>query len=368
MCLSDDGTRLVIANRTKTVSSYANAGGVYIYLRTNNTWSLEATINNPEPVANGYFGRSMVCDSTCSRIAIAAYGNQISTVATGVVYVFTRSGTTWSQEAKLVASDGAAGDMFGHSISAANSFARLAIGAPGKNTKTGAVYTFIRSGTTWSQEAKFVASDGLTNDWFGFWVSFAKTAGDKLAVSAAYKPSGAVASAGAVYVFSRTNSVYTQESKLVPSDVVANDSIGIIEMRPDAQSLLVTRKKLAKVELYKRSGTSYVLNYTFTSTQGVVDSFGKEFWSSDDGSKVLIVNDSCTVNGLPNAGAMHLYELQSNNTWSESVITAVVPEEAATFGRFGAISPDMLNIAISSLGANATLATSFGSVHTLVTA
>ena len=66
------------------------------------------------------------------------------------------------QQAKLTASDGGSADFFG--FSAAISGATAVVGAYGNNTNTGAAYVFTRSGTTWTQQAELTASDGVSGD------------------------------------------------------------------------------------------------------------------------------------------------------------------------------------------------------------
>jgi hypothetical protein len=97
--------------------------------------------------------------------ATAVVGADTKNSGTGAAYVFTRSGSTWSQQAKLTASDAAAGDNFGFSV--AISMDTVVVGADAKSSNTGAAYVFTRSGTTWSQQAKLTASDAAAGDNFG---------------------------------------------------------------------------------------------------------------------------------------------------------------------------------------------------------
>ena len=86
--------------------------------------------------------------------------------------MFTRSGTTWTQQAKLIASDGANMDQFGCWVSLSGDTAL--IGAPfddDKGVSSGSAYVFTRSGTTWTQQAKLLPSDNTAGDWFG-WIVF----------------------------------------------------------------------------------------------------------------------------------------------------------------------------------------------------
>lgn len=97
-----------------------------------------------------------------SRVIIGAPGDNLDN---GAAYVFLRSGTSWSQEAKLVAAFPSADDGFATSVSISGT--RATIGAPGDDqtaSKSGAVYVFLRSGTSWSQEAKLKAADAAADD------------------------------------------------------------------------------------------------------------------------------------------------------------------------------------------------------------
>jgi hypothetical protein len=118
----------------------------------------------------------------------------------GAAYVFTRSGTVWSQQQKLTASDGSNSDLFGYSVSV--SVDTVAIGAwqktVGANNAQGAAYVFTRSGTVWSQQQKLTASDGAASDQFGVSVS---VNGNTVVISANTKAVGANSAQGAAYVF-----------------------------------------------------------------------------------------------------------------------------------------------------------------------
>ncbi|EPY00121.1 FG-GAP repeat protein, partial [Magnetospirillum fulvum] len=85
------------------------------------------------------------------------------TTDAGALYVFTRSGGTWTQASKLTASDKAAGDNFGSSVSLSSDGNTAVVGAsgadPGGISNAGAAYVFTRSGGTWTQQAKLTASD-----------------------------------------------------------------------------------------------------------------------------------------------------------------------------------------------------------------
>ena len=86
----------------------------------------------------------------------------------GSAYVFTRSGTTWSQQAKLTANDPAFFDEFGFSVAiSGNSIVVSAYGDDDGGNSVGSAYVFTRSGTSWTQQARLTANDAAEDDNFG---------------------------------------------------------------------------------------------------------------------------------------------------------------------------------------------------------
>ena len=166
----------------------------------------------------------------------------------GATYVFTRSGSTWSQQAYLKASNTGASDLFGITVAIAGN--TVVVGAYGEESNAtgvdggqsdnsadfaGAAYVFTRSGSTWSQQAYLKASNTEANDQFGFSVAIAN---DTVMVSAITEDSNAIgvngdqsnnsaSSAGAVYVFIRNGSIWSQQAYLKASNTEAGDQLGV---------------------------------------------------------------------------------------------------------------------------------------------
>jgi len=132
--------------------------------------------------------------------------------------VFTRSGSTWTQQAELNASNGAIYDRFGFSVSVYGDTA--VIGTLWNNDHKGSAYVFTRSGSTWTQQAELNASDGASNDFFGISVS---VYGDIAVIGANDDDVGN----GSAYVFTRSGSTWTQQAKLNASDGAASDDFGV---------------------------------------------------------------------------------------------------------------------------------------------
>lgn len=208
------GASVAISGSTVVVGAtyHSQAGAAYVFVRSGTTWTQQAELSASDGVANDNFGLSVgISGST------AVVGARFNNSTTGAAYVFGRSGSVWSQLAKLTASDGAANDYFG--ISVAISGTTLVVGAYGKTSFTGAAYTFTGSGASWSQRAKLMASDGAANDDFGISVAISGS------VAVVGSP-GKAASTGAAYVFVRSGTAWSQLAKLTASDGAPNDQFG----------------------------------------------------------------------------------------------------------------------------------------------
>ena len=167
------------------------------------------------------FGRSVVVDG--DTVVVGAYREDTTASDAGAAYIFTRSGTTWSQQQKIQASDAQASDNFG--ISAAISGDIVVVGSYVEDTTAtdaGAAYIFTRSGTTWSQQQKIQASDAQATDYFGISLAIS---GDTVVVGAHGEDTGA-SGAGAAYIFTRSGTTWSQQAKIQASDAQADDSFG----------------------------------------------------------------------------------------------------------------------------------------------
>ena len=114
------------------------------------TWTQQQELTAADGLTNDAFGTSVAVDGT-----IAVIGSPMHKVsgrfAQGSAYVFVQSGTTWTQQAELISSDGAANDNFGNGVAVSGGTA--VVGAPGHSSSKGAAYVFVKSGTAWSQQA-----------------------------------------------------------------------------------------------------------------------------------------------------------------------------------------------------------------------
>ncbi|MGQ9926872.1 MAG: FG-GAP repeat protein, partial [Chloroflexaceae bacterium] len=187
------------------------------------------------PGAEDLFGRSVaiagntiVVGAPYEDSSAASNPNDNGANNSGAAYVFTRSGTGWTQRAYLKASSIGAGDQFGYAVALSGN--TLLVGAPGEGG-SGAVYVFTGGDATWTQQAYLKAANAGIGDYFG---AFVAIDGDMLAVGAPGEASGNPAdpndnsapNAGAAYVFMRSGATWTQRGYLKAANVQAEDLFG----------------------------------------------------------------------------------------------------------------------------------------------
>ena len=181
----------------------------------------EFKLTASDGAANDQFGYSVSISGDYAVVGV--WYDDDNGVASGSAYVFKRSGTSWQQEAKLLPSDGAAGDNFGISVTISGDYVVVGAVLDGDNgNQSGSAYVFKRSGTSWTQEAKLLPSDGAANDRFGHSVSIS---GDYAVVGAFLDDDNGDGS-GSAYLFKRSGTSWAQEAKLLPSDGAAVDFFG----------------------------------------------------------------------------------------------------------------------------------------------
>ena len=178
-------------------------GAAYVFTRKGSSWSQQARLTAQHAVGLDEFGFSVgIFNST---VVVGVPGESSHATGQGAAYVFARSGTSWSQQAELTAADGSAGGDFGFSVAVHR--ATVVVGAPDKNSFTGAAYVFVRSGNAWSPQAVLTASDAAPLDDFG----------SSVAVYGSTAVAGAPAKGsdrGAAYIFARSGTAWSQQARL----------------------------------------------------------------------------------------------------------------------------------------------------------
>jgi hypothetical protein len=299
-------------------------GAAYVFVRSGTIWNQQAELTLNDAAADDFFGNSVSISG--DTLVVCAPGKD---VYIGAAYVFMRSGTIWSQQAELTASDAAADDFFGNSVSISGDTA--VVGDSAKDSNKGAAYVFMRSGTNWSQQAELTASDAAANDWFGNSVSIS---GDTLVVGAQKKDSRK----GAAYVFARSGTIWSQQAELTASDAAANDFFGYsVSVNGDTLVVGAQNKDSSKGAAYvfARSGTIWSQQAELTLSDAAVnDFFGG---SASISGNTLVVS---TYGKDSNKGAAYVFA-RSGTIWSQQVeLTASDAAAKDWFGNSVSISGD----------------------------
>ena len=271
VALADGGNTLVVGaigedsadSGNEGNNSAQNSGAVYVFTRTGSDWGQQAYVKASNPDAGDLFGRSLALSLDGDTLAVGADGEASnatgidgdqadnSAPGSGAVYVFTRTGSDWGQQAYVKASNPDADDLFGHRLALSSDGDILAVGAVGEDSgaagidgnqgdnsasNSGAVYVFTRDSGTWSQQAYIKASNPGAGDLFGYSLGL-DAAGDTLAVGAREESSGATGiegdqlddsapGSGAVYLFARNLDTWSQQAYLKAANSGADDRFG----------------------------------------------------------------------------------------------------------------------------------------------
>jgi hypothetical protein len=196
---------------------FYGSGAAYVFVRSGSQWTQQAKLEPGD--ATDVFGRSVAIDG--DTVLVGAHGDGDEGIDAGAAYVFTRLNGGWFQQAKLTASDAQIEGAFGLSVALSGDTA--VIGAVVHDQHRGAAYVFVRSGNEWPEEAKLVADDRAIADQFGWSVDIS---GDTVLVGSIGDDDAGPAS-GSAYFFGRSEGTWTQSAKVIASDGVTGDRLGM---------------------------------------------------------------------------------------------------------------------------------------------
>lgn len=395
VALSGDGNTLAVGARsedsagtgtssTGTDDSATDSGAVYVFTRSAGVWTQQAYLKASNTDAGDNFGFAIALSTDGNTLAVGAssedsaetgvgnVGADNSAAASGAVYVFTRNAGVWTQQAYIKASNTGAGDSFGWTVALSADGDTLAVGAAGEDSaetgvggtgadnaapNSGAVYVFTRSSGTWSQQAYLKASNTGAGDSFGSSVALSAD-GSTLAVGAPLEDSAETgtsgtgadegsAESGAVYVFTRTAGVWTQQAYLKAFNTGAGDRFGgSVALSADGNTLAVAAGNEDSAETGTNgtgtsntatdSGAAYVFTrsagswsqqaYIKASNTGAGDSFSRVAISGDgntlavsamwEDSNETGVTGTGANNSASSAGAVYVY-VRDAGTWTQ---------------------------------------------------
>ncbi|MCA9719853.1 MAG: hypothetical protein KC468_34620, partial [Myxococcales bacterium] len=198
----------------------SSSGAAYVFTNNGNQWSQQAKLVAGDPAAGDRFGWSVDIEGDVA--VVGAYLDDDMGDGSGSAYVFTRAGDVWSEASKLIADDGVTGDNLGRAVSLSQGLA--AVGAPfhdEKGNESGAAYVYSEQ-LDWAQEAKLVAGDGFAGDNFGYALAI-----DNLTIAVGARGDDDLGSgSGSAYLFQRVADEWIEADKVTPNEVLAGDQFG----------------------------------------------------------------------------------------------------------------------------------------------
>jgi len=318
----DFGWSVSLSGDTVLIGAYldddngADSGSAYVYTRTAGTWTQQAKLLAGDGAEGDYFGYSVVLAGDTALIG--AWGDDDNGGNSGSAYVFIRTGTTWTQQAKLLASDGAVEDHFGCSVSLAGNTALIGAEQDDDNGElSGSVYVFTRTGTTWVQQQKLLPLDGQEGGFFGYSISLDKNTA--LIGATGYDYNGAMDS-GCVYVFTRTSTIWTQQAKLLSSDISEADNFGVSVSLNGNTALIGAETNDNGVNsgsayVFIRTGTTWTQQRKLLASDSAADKFF--------GYSVSLSGDIALI-GAPRdsdhgyyVGAAYVFTRTGSTTWTQ---------------------------------------------------
>ncbi|WP_102392048.1 hypothetical protein [Enterovibrio norvegicus] len=347
--LSDDGNTLAVGagwedsnstgiNQDGSNDGAIDSGAAYVFRFSSGSWGEQAYIKASNTGGSDLFGASVSLSGDGNTLAVGAYaedsdatgingdGSNDNRSNTGAVYVYRFSGSSWSQQAYIKASNAGAEDYFGSPVTLSKNGSTLAVGADGEDSNAtgingdgsndgasgaGAAYVYRFASGSWSEQAYIKASNTGGSDKFGYPVSLSDD-GNTLAVGARGEDSNTTgingdgsndgaSNAGAAYLYRFVNASWSEQAYIKASNTGSDDTFGhSLSVSGDGNTLAVGAR-----------------------------------WEDSDatGVKGDDSNDSAS-----NAGAVYVYRFADAN-WSEQVyIKASNTGSDDYFGRAAAVS------------------------------
>ena len=215
--ISSDGSKTIVGEPYENAE---NRGAAYIF---DSSAQQEAKLSPSVTYIDGNFGYSVNIDSDGNTAVIGSIGSDNR----GAAYVFTRSGTNWTQEAKLVSSDIAIGDNFGHDVSISNDGDTVMVSTPLKSSR-GAVYVFTRTGTSWTQRDKILSNDLSIGDKFGNSIAISPNSLKAIIGASGETPSN-IFSGGSVYSYTLPVNYSSNLNRITHTEDPGFEDIGTFE-------------------------------------------------------------------------------------------------------------------------------------------
>ncbi|MBN2011711.1 T9SS type A sorting domain-containing protein [candidate division KSB1 bacterium] len=197
------------------------SGSAYIFERINTDWTEREILHADDGAANDWFGASVSIDGEYAAVGSRYDDNENGNDA-GAVYIFKQTGNDWLQQKKILASDGAATDLFHIALLKGDMLVVGAYQDDDKGSNSGSIYVYNRYDTDWLELEKHTASDGAADSFFGSGLAMY----DNRLVVGAYRSDDHAGNSGSIYIFEYNGSNWIETEKIISSDGDAGDYFG----------------------------------------------------------------------------------------------------------------------------------------------
>ncbi|WP_428310801.1 GEVED domain-containing protein [Hydrocarboniphaga sp.] len=327
------GGSISFTGDTALIGVDASDVAAYLYSRSGSAWAEQAKLVAGEDTAPNTFTASAVALSGDTAIVGVLRGF-------GAAYVFHRDGLNWPLQSKLVADDSATQPYspdFGAAVAIVGDTA--VVSAPrvdGLAEDEGAAYVFARSGTTWTQQSKLMANDGAYREYFGTSIAIS---GDTALVGVPGDSTDSIANQGAAYVYVHTDTGWKQQAKLTIADAMSGDFFGSA-VALDGDTALVGASGRGDFDegggyVFVRTGPNWTLQAALSAAEDPGAVPGLNFGSAValSGDKLLI--GATGFNG--GQGAAYVFG-RSGSLWTQQA--KLIPSKGGSFGAALALSSD----------------------------
>lgn len=354
VAISGDGSAAVVGARYDDDKG-SNSGSVYVFIKQpNGNYVQSQKLLASDGAANDNFSMSLAINSDGSVIAVGSPYDADKGNYSGSVYVFTKqSSGSYAQSQKLTASDGAEGDRFGISVVVSSDGSVITVGAhydDDKGSNSGSAYVFAKQlDGVYVQSQKLTASDGAANDYFGQSVTISNDG--SVVVVGAYADDDKGVNSGSAYVFTKqVNGNYLQSQKLIANDGTTDDCFGYsVAISGDGSTIAVGAygdddKGVDSGSAYvftKQSSGNYVQSQKLLASDGAnSDRFGISLVISDDGS-VIVAGAYYDDDKGADSGSAYVFTKQVSGDYAQSQkLTAFDGADGDRFGRTVAVNSD----------------------------
>lgn len=250
VALSADGNTAAIGG----IWDSSNVGAVWIYVRSAGNWSFQQKLVGTHATA-GQQGHSVAISADGNTVL---FGGLTDNSNIGAGWVWVRSGTIWTQQARLVSNDGSTGRRIGFSCALSADGNTAVLGGPNDSSNEGGVWVFVRSGITWSQQSTRIRATTKVGAAFQGISCAVSGDGNTLAFGGQADSSNH----GAVWVFTRSGTTWTQGPKLKATGATGAPGFGwSVSMASDANTLAIggfwDNSNVGAAWVFVRSGSTW---------------------------------------------------------------------------------------------------------------